>query len=83
MAKKYKLVSFSPGTKDNGKVVTSNLFNLSAISMTNADKLIKHSLAVGASETAAEATDFLGGYNMTLMIFINKLKLLFIYFYYK
>ena len=63
MAKKYKLVSFSPGTKDNGKVVTSNLFNLSAISMTNADKLIKHSLAVGASETAAEATDFLGDYN--------------------
>lgn len=63
MAKKYKLVSFSPGTKDNGKVVTSNLFDLSSISLSGTDKLIKHSLAVGATETATEATDFLGEYN--------------------
>lgn len=64
MAKKFKLVSFAPGTKDNGKVQpTNNLFDLTSISISSTDKVIKHSLALGANETADRDADFLGAYS--------------------
>lgn len=63
MAKKYRLVSFSPGTKDNGKQVSSNLFDLSSISVIGNKKIIKSSLATGASETSENNIDYLGQYS--------------------
>lgn len=63
MAKKYRLVSFSPGSNDNGKAVSSNLFDLSSISVDSSAGRIKSSLAIGAVESAEESMDFLGQYS--------------------
>lgn len=51
MAKKYTLLQFAPGTKNNNKPKTYNLFGLSSIGLDEDQNVIKSSLSLGYTQT--------------------------------